>query len=230
MNKKFILLALAAISAIGCGGGGGSSDAVSGVASNIRSVTADYTLDHPIDLYLGDQLLVNQQPAGMMTPYVPVVPGARPVVYRDDVTQAVVAQLEPAPPLTTGNYFTSLTWNSETGTRVLLLPDDHGTSPGKGKARFVYAAAGEGPVDVYLVAPGTDWAAGEPTFSNLSAGSYTPYVEFNPQWVEYWITKTGEKTPLFSNSLQVDASQVRTFALVRNEFGNLWSLFLQDFN
>ncbi|HSI73061.1 MAG TPA: DUF4397 domain-containing protein [Fimbriimonas sp.] len=229
MKQKLTLIAFSALALVGCGGGGSGSPA-DDVASNIRSVTADYTLTNPVDLYLGDELVINQQPAGFLTPYKQVAPGARQVVYRDDVTKNVVAESESAPPLSTGGYFTFLTWSSDTGSKVLLLTDDHQTSAGKGKARFVYAASGVGPVDVYLVAPETDLSTTDPSFRNLTPGSATPYVEFDPQWVEFWVTKAGEKDPIFSTSIDLKASNVQSVALVRNDFGNLWMLFLQDLN
>ena len=145
--NKSLLIGLSAIALIGCGGGGGDTG-FSQDPSKLRVAVANYQEPSSLDAYWGDQRFVENVPGGYLSGYASVAPGTGSVEFRDEPGRGLVAKSEPATTLVSGNYFTSVTWNSEDGPRAMIVQDEHMSLAGKGKARFLHTAANLGQVDV----------------------------------------------------------------------------------
>ena len=84
--------------------------------------------------------------------------------------------------------------NFSSSIAALVLTDDN-SAPSSGylKLRLVNASPGLGPVDIYIVTPGTDLNTVSPTLSNLAFDAATSYQSLTAGNYEVVLTLVGQK-------------------------------------
>ncbi len=102
---------------------------------------------------------------------------------------------------------------------------------GDAAIRIINAAPAMGPVDVYIVASGTNIANVSPTVANLAFQSGTDYQDVVPGTYEIFLTAPGSKSSFTSTgTVTFIASQVRTFVALDALGGGFTQLTLADAN
>lgn len=76
----------------------------------------------------------------------------------------------------------------------LVLEDNRRAISTEAQLRIVHGSPSAGPVDLYLVAPGTDITTVEPNFSNVAFKSETGYISVADGDYDVIVTATGSKT------------------------------------
>lgn len=76
----------------------------------------------------------------------------------------------------------------------LVLEDNRRAISTEAQLRIVHGSPAAGPVDLYLVAPGTDIATVEPNFSNVAFKSETGYISVADGDYDVIVTPAGSKT------------------------------------
>jgi len=93
----------------------------------------------------------------------------------------------------------------------VLADDNSAPDSGKVRVRVVHASPSAGPVDVYVVAPGSDISTLSPTISNLAFKAATDYLSVPAGSYEVLVTPTGTKTvAIDTGTISLTAGQVRT--------------------
>lgn len=130
-----------------------------------------------------------------------------------------------------GSDTTIIASNFSSNIANLVLTDDNSApTSGDFKIRFVNAAPGLGPADVYIVAPATDLNTVSPTLSNLAFGATANYQSLTAGSYEIVLTPVGEKfSAVDTGSLTFAAGQVRTFVGLNSPSG-FSDTILQDVN
>ena len=94
---------------------------------------------------------------------------------------------------------------------MTLIDDNTLPTSGNIKLRLVHASPSAGPVDIYVVSPGTDITTVTPTLSNVPFKTASAYLSVAAGSYEVLITPTGSKTvAIDSGSLTLAAGQIRT--------------------
>jgi hypothetical protein len=76
----------------------------------------------------------------------------------------------------------------------LVLTDDRRRVATQARARILHASPSAGPVDLYVLAPGTALANATPAFTNVAFKADTGYVSLSQGTYEVSVTPTGSKT------------------------------------
>ena len=114
---------------------------------------------------------------------------------------------------------------------MVLTDDNSAPSSGDFKLRLVNAAPGLGPVDIYIVTPGTDLNTVSPTLSNLAFDAATGYQSLTAGSYEVVLTLVGQKfSAIDTGSLPFSSGQVRTFVSLNSQSGGFSYAMLHDVN
>ena len=122
--------------------------------------------------------------------------------------------------------------NVSTSASTLVLSDDN-TAPTVGsiKLRLVNAAPGLGPVDVYLVPPGTSISTTTPAASNLDFESGSSYLNLSAGSYDIVFTPHGSTFAFFDAGTNTfTAGQNRTVIVIKSLSGNFSIATLKDLN
>ncbi|MDJ0928272.1 MAG: DUF4397 domain-containing protein [Gammaproteobacteria bacterium] len=104
-------------------------------------------------------------------------------------------------------------------TDSLVLVDDNRRIATEGRVRIVHASPSAGPVDIYVVAPGTDILTATPAFENVFFGADTGYVSLAPGSYDLAVTPAGDPdTVAIGAPIQVNATGIYT-AIARDAAG-----------
>ena len=153
---------------------------------------------------------------------VKVVPtmATAPVVIDEDLT------------LPAGETLTVLAIDVLANIQPLVLTDDTRRVATEAKVRIVHASPTAGNVDIYVVAPGADFTAATPAFTDVPLGAETGYVPLTPGDYDVVVTPTGTTTAAIGPlTISVAASGIYT-AIARDEVGiglPLGLILLDDF-
>lgn len=92
-------------------------------------------------------------------------------------------------------YYTIVTTGPAASVGITVLTDDDSPpQSGDYKLRFMDTSALAGPVDVYIVPPGTDLNNATPVLSGVSDGQVSSYLQLAPGSYVMQVTKFGVKT------------------------------------
>jgi len=167
---------------------------------------------------------------GTSTGYQTVKSGSQQVVIEPSGTST--ALLTQSISFSSGTDTTVIVSNFSSNIGALVLSDDNSApSSGDFKLRIVNSAPGLGPVDVYVVDPGTDLNTVSPTLSNIGFDSASGYQSLAAGSFEIVFTLAGQKFPAIdTGSLTFSSGQVRTFIGLNSQAGGFSYTMLQDVN
>jgi len=197
------MLCAAALIVTGCsksGGGGGNA--------TFRVFNA-FSAAGALNVTVGDTQVASGLAFQGMTPYVSVGNNVQTI----NVT--VVGSGSPLVNTSTSLGSTSYSYilygtSSQLGTNLAV---DTFNDPGSGMfaVRLMNAAAGVGPIDLYMTAPGADLTNTAPTVSNVAYGAITPFIAVNtaPNF-EIRFTPLGTKNVIFDTAPRVFAEHSGT--------------------
>jgi len=134
--------------------------------------------------------------------------------------------------LGSGSDTTVISYNFSSSIANLVLTDNN-SAPASGdfKIRLVNASPNLGPVDVYIVTPGTPLSTVSPTLSNLGFGATATYQSLAAGNFEIELTSVGQKfAAVDTGTLTFTSGQVRTFVGLNNPSGGFTYAMLQDVN
>jgi len=205
----------------GCGGGG---------STRLRMLNA--VPDQPdLALLLDGTSLAGNVAYGTSTGYLKVSSGSRHVQIEPSGGTNVI--IDQTLSIGSGTDTTIIAENFSTSPATALILTDDNSAPASGdfKLRVINAAPGLGPVDVYVVAPGTDLNTVSATVSNLAFASSTSYQSLAGGAYEIEFTNVGQKFPVIDTGSQTFVSgQIRTFVGLNAQGGGFTDAILQDLN
>jgi hypothetical protein len=115
-------------------------------------------------------------------------------------------------------------------TPIFLTDDNTAPASGQVRLRVVNASPDVGNLDVYVVSPGTNIQAANPTFTNLAFTSASTYQNLVAGKYEVFFTAPGQKTVLIDSGVfSLGQGQVRTVVALDSTGGFATSL-LADLN
>jgi hypothetical protein len=115
-----------------------------------------------------------------------------PVLVYAQTASSPMAQVTQT--LAQNSYYTIMTTGTAPGIGITVLTDDD-SAPQSGdyKFRFVDTSAQAGPVDVYIVPPGTNLNGATPVLSGVTDGKVSSYLQLAPGSYVLQVTKYGNK-------------------------------------
>ena len=205
---------------VGCGGGGKTRFRL------MNAVPDESNLDVLVD----SATVASNIAYGTSTGYQSVKSGSHQVQIESSGTTTSLLQESASFP--SGSDTTIIASNFSSSIESLVLTDDNSApSSGDFKLRIVNAAPGLGPVDVYIVAPGTDLNTVSPTLGNLAFDSAASYQSLTAGSYEVVLTLVGQKfVAINTGSLTFSGGQVRTFVGLNSQSGGFSYAVLQDVN
>lgn len=121
-------------------------------------------------------------------------------------------------PLANGAEYTLLAVGELANIEPLLLTDNNRSVATEAKVRLVHASTLAGPVDIYVVAPGTAIGSATPAFTNVPFKAETGYVSLGAGSYDVVITPAGTTTEAIKATLAFAAGGVYT-AIARDGAG-----------
>jgi hypothetical protein len=216
-----VFLVCAVLLASGCGGGG---------STRIRMVNA-VPDESNLALLVDGTSVAGSVAYGTSTGYIKVSSGSRHVQIEPSGATNVIIDQNITVPSGTDTTIVAENFSSNPPSALVLTDDNSAPSSGKFKLRIVNVAPSLGPVDVYVVTPGTDLNTVSATVSNLAFGSSTGYQSLAAGAYEIELTNLGEKFPVLDTGSQTFSSgQVRTFVGLNAQSGGFTDSILQDVN
>jgi hypothetical protein len=217
-----LLLIAANVFLVGCG---------SDEESRVRVVHA--SPDAPnVDVLVDGKSVLTNVPFGTASDYLTVKAGARQIEVRATGTGQDVINAKPE--FASKKDYTILAEDFVANIMPQVLIDNNSApDSGKVRVRVVHGAPSAGPVDVYVVAPGSDISIQTPTISNLGFKSVTDYLSVPAGSYEVFVTPTGTKTVAISTgTIALAAGQVRTAVALDAAGGGtpLTAILLADLN
>ena len=191
----FTASCLAALVLIGCGKSGGGS----GGNAQIRVFNA--FLEAPaLNVTVAGTVLSPSLPFQGLTQYQGVNSGSQ--TFTVTVVGSTVPLVNATTTIGSGANYSYIVYGPSTAVGALLAVDGF-TDPGSGffAVRAINAAAGAGPIDVYLTAPGADLTNAAPVLSNVTYGSVTNFLSVaTGATFEIRITPTGTKQIIYDST------------------------------
>jgi hypothetical protein len=136
-----------------------------------------------------------------VTGYLALEPGTYNFKVVDSATQALtVIDLDAT--LAAGTRQSVLAVNTLSSIEPLVLADDLRSIATEARVRIVHASPTAGPVDIYVVAPGTDITTVSPAFANVPLKGETGFVPLAPGSYDIKVTPTGDPATV---AIAVDA-------------------------
>ena len=167
---------------------------------------------------------------GTSTGYQSVKSGSHQVAI--EPSGSSTALLQQSVTFASGSDTTIISYNFSQSVADMVLADNN-SAPASGdfKVRIVNASPNLGPVDVYIVTPGTDLNTVSPTLSNLAFGSVAGYQSLAVGSYEIVLTSVGQKQKAIdTGSLTLSSGQVRTLVGINSQSGGFFYTLLHDVN
>jgi len=196
----------------GCGGSGSSDQA------KIRVVNASPN-QGSLDILIDKKAVFSALGFPNSTAYMSVSPASHELQLEPTgSTNVVIDQTVNA---TASTNYTFLVDNFAANLSGMLLTDDNTTpTSGNFNLRLINAAPSLGPVDIYVVTPGTDVSTVSPTVSNLSFEAASSYQSLVAGTYEVFFTAPGTKFAFIdSGPISFTAGQIRTMLALDGQSG-----------
>ena len=215
-----MLLLGTVVLSLGCGGSG---------KTRFRMMNA-VPDESSLDVLVDSAKVASNIAYGTSTDYQSVTSGSRQVHI--DPSGTANSLLQQSISFSSGSDTTIVASNFSSSIAALVLTDDNSApSSGDLKLRLVNASPGLGPVDIYIVTPGTDLNTVIPTLSNLAFDAATSYQSLTAGNYEVVLTLVGQKfSAIDTGSLAFSSGQVRTFVALNSQSGGFSYAMLHDVN
>jgi len=215
-----MLLLGTVVLSLGCGGSG---------KTRFRMMNA-VPDESSLDMLVDSAKVASNIAYGTSTDYQSVTSGSRQVQL--DPSGTANSLLQQSISFSSGSDTTIVASNFSSSIAALVLTDDNSApSSGDLKLRLVNASPGLGPVDIYIVTPGTDLNTVSPTLSNLAFDAATSYQSLTAGNYEVVLTLVGQKfSAIDTGSLAFSSGQVRTFVALNSQSGGFSYAMLHDVN
>jgi hypothetical protein len=218
-----ILAFCALLLTLGCSSGGSSS----GTRLRVMHASPD---ESSLDVLIDTKMQGNPISYGTNTGYLSISSGSRHIQLEPiGTTNPVIDQ--------TINFAantdsTMLALNFAANISTLLLTDDNSApTTNDFKLRLVNAAPIMGPVDIYVVAPGTDLTNVAPNVTSLAFSNASSYLSLPNGTYEIFFTLPGTVASLIdTGSITYATGQVRTIVALDNQGAGFTSVTLKDVN
>jgi len=215
-------LLLVALFAVGCGGGGSHTQ--------LRIMQASPGTPN-VDVEVDGKTVASDIAYSSTTGYLTVDSGSRHVqIFQTGTTTG--ALIDQTINLGSGTSSTYLISNFSSALDFTGFTDDN-TAPDTGnfKLRVINASPTLGPVDVYVVTPGTNISTVSPTFTNLQFNTASIYLNQVAAAEEIFFTSPGTKfVRIDTSTLNFAAGQIRTLVALDDTSGGFTFTTLSDLN
>ncbi len=220
--------------------------ALSMFAASCGSSNSKFRLVHAIpdgqavDVLIDGKTVESAVAFNSVTPssgYLSVSSGGRKLEVRQSGT--TTDYFSGTPTFNSGAAFTVVATGA-VGNNTVVAPvftdDNSAPTSGNAKLRFIHASpSGPTPVDIYVVAPGTDIGGVSPSISSVAYTNASTYLSVPAGTFDILITSAGSKSPVDStvSGASFTAGQIRTFIAVDVQNGGSMSgtpLELSDLN
>jgi hypothetical protein len=206
--------------ASGCGGG---------TQVKLRVVNASPN-ETGIDVIIDGKSVATGIAYGSNSDYLSVDSGSRHLQI--EATGTTTMLLDQNLSLSSGSETTYLVTNVAASISSVVLSDNN-TAPVSGSVnvRVVNAGAGLGPVDVYIVPPGTDLVASTPVIRSMAFDAATDYQTLTAGSYEVLLTVPNSTFPLVdTGALNLSSGQNRTVLALDGVSGGFTATLLSDLN
>ena len=203
MSSKRILLTslrlLAVAAAITIAGCGGSNNSNNGNAS-MRIVNA-FSQATALDVAVNNNTIVSALPFQGVTQYKDVDSGTQ--TFAVTVTGATTALINTSNSTNSNSKYSYIIYGPKTAAGAVLVSDDYSSPPdGYFSLRFINVAAGPGPLDVYLTAPGADITSSAPSVTTVNYSLASAYVNVGiGKLFEVRVTPSGTKDVVYDSTV-----------------------------
>lgn len=193
MRKLAVLTAVLSFGmlfAAGCGGGSSSPKTAELRVSNDVADLSGFSTG--FDVYVGGSSFATNVLFGATTAYGSVTSGSQTVEVRNNgVSTDLINATES---LTGGKSYTlAIGGSGNAPTGILLTDNTTAAASGKVQVRIVNATGAFGPMDVYIVPPGTDLFSVAANVTNLNFGSSSGYKTLDKGSYYIEVTQPGAK-------------------------------------
>lgn len=198
--------------------------------AQMRFVQASPDAPQNFDVTVGGKSFVTNLPYGNVSPnsgYTTVNAGTRTLEVFDTGT-TTNPRINSNVSFNGGSHYTVLASgnvNPPPGTIAAVVMTDNNTAPTSGNVnlRVIHDSPSvpplppgtvPGPVDVYIVTPGTDITNISPNISSLAYQQASSYQSLAAATYEVIVTFSGDKTPRIDQSYALAAGQIRTLVVL----------------
>jgi hypothetical protein len=150
----------------------------------------------PVSVFVNDNFttpLVPNLAFPNATPFVDVPGGTYNIKVTPAGNTGVIA-INANPTFAAGNEYSVLAVGRLATIEPLVLTEDRRRVATQAKVRIIHASPSAGPVDIYVVAPGTPISNSTPSFTNVPFKANTGYVNLTAGAYDVIVTPTGSKT------------------------------------
>jgi uncharacterized protein DUF4397 len=212
----------------GCGGSGASTGTNGTNPPEIRFVQASPSEGNSNVLI--DSVTATTVNYGAATGYLTETNGSHHIQLQPNGSST--AYLDQTLSLSTGSLQTMVVTGLSPNIAGTMFSDNNTVATtGDASVRVINAAPSMGPVDVYIVASGTNITNVSPTVANLAFQTGTSYQDIAPGSYEIFLTAPGSKSAFTSTgTVTFTANQIRTFVSLDSLGGGFTQLTLADAN
>jgi hypothetical protein len=199
--QRVLLAALCLTSLILTGCGKGSSSQGN---AQLRLINA-FSQANALDLNVNSKMVVNGLPFQSNSQYASIDSGSQTFIV--SVTGASTSLIDTTLSTSSNTNYSYIVYGPQTAVGALLLTDSF-NDPGDGffAVRLVNTAAGLGPLDLYLTAPGADLSATAPSAANIVYGTASVFASVAiGATFEVRITPAGTKDVIYDSVPQTFA-------------------------
>lgn len=184
-----------------------------------------------VDVLIDTKSVSTNLPYSNSTSYIKASSGTRTIEVRPTGTTADLVKVTPT--LAGGSSSTAIVVNTPSITLSIFTDDNSNPPSGDAKLRIINAAQNAGPMDPYLISPGSGISGVSPSAPTIAFNSSTQkYLTPAAGSYEIVLTQAGTQNIIVdtgsSSPLSLGAGQVRTLVAIDN-LGNTPFVFLSDF-
>jgi len=183
-----------------------------------------------VDILIDTKTVSTNLPYSNSTAYIKVSSGTRTIEVRPTGTTSDLVKLTST--LAGGSSSTAIAVNAPSTTLSIFTDDNSNPPSGDAKLRIINAAQNAGPLDPYLITPGSGISGVSPSAPSIAFNSSTQkYLTPAAGSYEVVLTQSGTQNIIIDTGpgspLSLGAGQVRTLVGIDN-LGNTPYVFLSD--